>query len=512
MKQQRTILIVDRSPVNRQTYQQYLSHSMEIDYKVLYAESGSSALKICENFCESSSPHVVLLNPDLFDISGTELLSKLEPYLPIVVIVPSVSIAHQFIQLGAKDYILNDKITPELLDHTLQSSILRYATTEHHLVQQLHQSQIALKQSEDRLRLALEAAQMGAWEWDLVTGALSWSPNYAELVGLDPKDCPTKLEDWEAAIHPRDRNRAQSQLSEALASGSELQNEYRIVKPTGEIRWLSCKGYIERNVQGTPIRMRGVTQDITETKQQEFRRSRLLKQEQAARVEAETANQSKDEFLAVVTHELKTPLNAILGWSKLLRTRNLDPESVDRALETIERNAESQSQLIEDLLDVSRIIRGRLTLKLMSVNLYAVISAAIEGVKPSAESKQLQLDFNAMDLDAAISGDPKRLQQIFLNLLTNAIKFTPEGGKVTVQLTSNDSTAQIKVTDTGIGIREDFLPQVFDRFRQVHSTEEGLGLGLAIVRQLVELHKGSIEVESAGENQGTTFTVSFPLV
>ncbi|MGG6265904.1 ATP-binding protein [Leptolyngbya sp. AN03gr2] len=509
MKQQRTILIVDRSPVDRQTYQQCLSQSNEIQYEVLHAESGESALRICEN----SSPQAVLLSPDLPDILGTELLSKLEPFLPIVVIVPSLSIADQFIQLGAKDYILKDQITPEILDHTLQSSILRHATPDYHLAQQLHQSQIALKQSEDRLRLALEAAHMGAWEWDLVTGALSWSPNYAELVGLDPNNCPTTLEGWESTIHPFDRDRAQTRLNEALQSGSELTNEYRIVKPSGEIRWLSCKGNIERNPQGTPIRMRGVTQDITETKQQEFRRSKLLKQEQAARVEAETANHNKDEFLAVVTHELRTPLNAILGWAKLLRTRNLDSESVDRALETIERNAESQSQLIEDLLDVSRIIRGRLALKLMSVNLYAVISAAIEGVKLSAESKQLQLDFNAMDLDATISADPKRLQQIFLNLLTNAIKFTPAGGKITVQLTSNDSTAQIKVSDTGIGIRPDFLPHVFDRFRQVHSApEEGLGLGLAIVRQLVELHKGSIGVESAGENQGTTFTVSFPLI
>lgn len=509
MKQQRTILIVDRSPVDRQTYQQYLSRSDEIDYEVRHAESGNSALRICQE----SSLHAVLLNPDLLDIGGIELLSKIEPFLPIVVIVPSIAIAHRFVASGAKDYLLKDKITPELLEHTLQSAILRHATTDSHLLQRLHQSQSALRQSEERLRLALEAAQMGAWEWNLVTGALSWSPNYAELVGLDPKDCPTTLESWEATIHPIDRDRAQARLTEALEFGSELTNEYRIVKPNGEIRWLNCKGQIERNEQGAPIRMLGVTQDVTEIKQQEFRRSKLLKQEQAARVEAETANQNKDEFLAVVTHELKTPLNAILGWAKLLRTRNLDSESVDRALETIERNAESQSQLIEDLLDVSRIIRGRLTLKLMSVNLYAVLSAAIEGVKLSAESKQLQLDFNAMDLDAAISGDPKRLQQIFLNLLTNAIKFTPAGGKITVQLTSDEAIAQIKVTDTGIGIRADLLPQIFDRFRQVHSSpDEGLGLGLAIVRQLVELHKGTIAVESAGENQGTTFTVCFPFV
>lgn len=510
MKQQRTILIVDRSPVDRQIYQQYLSQTGDIDYQFLNVDSGLSALQICQD----SSLHAVLLSSELLDVSALELLTKIEPFLPIVAIVPSIAIAHQFLQLGAKDYILKHQITPEVLQHTLQSAILRQQFTNPDLTQQLHRSQIALKQSEERLRLALEAAQMGAWEWDLVSGALSWSPNYAELVGLDPHSSPTTIEGWEAIIHPHDRPQAQAQLNLALKSGTDLYNEYRIIKPSGEIRWLNCKGQIERNDQGTPIRMLGVTQDVTEVKRQELHRSRLLKQEKAARVEAETANQSKDEFLAMVTHELRTPLNAILGWAKLLRTRNLDSNSIDRALETIERNAESQSQLIEDLLDVSRIIRGRLTLKLMSVNLYAVISAAIEGVKLSAESKQLQIDFNAMDLDATISGDPKRLQQIFLNLLTNAIKFTPQGGKIVVQLTSNDTTAQVRVIDTGIGIQSEFLPHVFDRFRQDQSndaSEQGLGLGLAIVRQLVELHQGSISVESAGEDQGTTFTMGFPL-
>lgn len=510
MKQPRTILIVDRSPVGRQIYQQYLSQVGEICQQFLHADSGEAALQIYRD----SNIHAVLLDSDLSDIPAIELLTKIEPFLPIVVIVPSFAIAQQFLRSGATDYILKHQITPEVLQHAVQSAVLRHQLLDRDVIQQLHQSQIALRQSEERLRLALEAARIGAWEWNLVTGALSWSPNYVELVGLDPDHCPTTLEDWEAMVHPSDRASAQSRLAQALESGTELYNEYRIVKPTGEIRWLTCKGQIERNAQGTPIRMLGVTQDVTETKRQEIDRSRLLKQETAARVEAETANQNKDEFLAVVTHELRTPLNAILGWAKLLRTRNLDSESVDRALETIERNAESQSQLIEDLLDVSRIIRGRLTLKFMSVKLYAVLSAALEGVKPSAETKQLQLDFNALDLDAMISGDPKRLQQIFLNLLTNAIKFTPSGGKITVQLTRNDTTAQVRVIDTGIGIQSDFLPHVFDRFQQDQSnsaSDEGLGLGLAIVRQLVELHHGSISVESAGEHQGTTFTVYLPL-
>ena len=517
MKQHYTILLVERSPADRQSYQQHLSQLGEIDYQVLTADSGFSALEICRN----SRIDAVLLSVDLSDIGGVEFLTKLEqiePSLPIVVVVPSTAIARQLLQCGAKDYILEDRITPEVLQHTLQSAILRQQVVQEEyeqLRQQLQQNRATLKQTEGRLRTALEAAHMGAWEWDLVTNELSWSPNYAELVGFDSSNCPKTLQGWAATIHPNDRSKAHETLSHTLQSGSELTNEYRIIKPTGEIRWLKCKGRIEWNDQGEPVRMVGVTQDVTASKHQELQRTQLLETEKAARVEAETANQNKDEFLAIVSHELRTPMNAILGWAKLLRTRNLDSGSVDQALATIERNAESQSQLIEDLLDISRIIRGQLNLKLMSVNLYAVVSAAIEGVKLSASAKQLQIEFSSVDLDAIISGDPKRLQQILLNLLTNAIKFTPQGGKIIVQLISNNTTAEIQVIDTGIGIQSDFLPHVFDRFRQDQSnsaSEEGLGLGLAIVRQLVELHHGSITVDSAGENQGATFTIRFPLV
>lgn len=510
MEQHCTVLIVDRSPDDRQSYQQCLSQDDEINYQILLADSGDSALEILQK----TFAHAILINLELIDLTWFEHYEALPP---IVVIVSSTAIADQFLQAGAEEYVLKQNLTPEVLRHTLQSAILRQQAAskyEQHLRQKLHQSQIALKQSEDRLCLALESAHMGAWEWDLVRDTLWWSPNYAKLIGLNSDHCPMTLQDWEAMVYPDDRAAAQARLTDALQSGAELQNEYRIIKPSGEIRWLNCKGQIHRNERGEPVRMLGITQDITEIKHQELQHSELLTLETAARVKAETANQNKDEFLAIVSHELKTPLTAILGWAKILRTRNLDPDGVDRALETIERNAESQAQLIEDLLDVSRMVRGRLALKLTMVNLYGVISRAIEGVRLTAEAKQLQIDFNAMDLDATIFGDPKRLQQIVLNLLTNAIKFTPEGGKITVQLSSNRSKAQIKVIDTGIGIYPEFLPYVFDLFRQDSSnaaSAKGLGLGLAIVRQLVELHHGSVTVESAGEGQGTTFTVCFPL-
>ncbi len=231
--------------------------------------------------------------------------------------------------------------------------------------------------------------------------------------------------------------------------------------------------------------------------------------------QAQEVNRIKDEFLAVLSHELRSPLNPILGWTKLLRTRKLDQATTDRALEVIERNAQLQTQLIGDLLDVSRILRGKLSLDIASISLVPVIEAAIETVQLAAEAKSIQIQTQLDPQVGFISGDAGRLQQVFWNLLSNAVKFTPEGGQVEVHLTQHYSTVQIQVRDTGKGIRPDFLPYVFDHFRQADSTTTrtfgGLGLGLAIVRNLVELHGGIVQVESAGEDQGATFTVRLPI-
>ncbi|HEY9878655.1 MAG TPA: ATP-binding protein, partial [Leptolyngbyaceae cyanobacterium] len=229
----------------------------------------------------------------------------------------------------------------------------------------------------------------------------------------------------------------------------------------------------------------------------------------------EAANRVKDEFLAVLSHELRSPLNPILGWSRLLQSGKLDPAKTTEALKTIERNARLQAELIEDLLDVSRILRGKLSLNISRVNLNAIIQSAIETVQLSAEAKSIQIETQlALDVGQVL-GDSSRLQQVIWNLLSNAIKFTPGGGKVSVQLGCFGSQAQIVVSDTGKGISADFLPHVFEYFRQADSTTTrkfgGLGLGLAIVHHLVELHGGTIQVESPGEGQGATFTVQLPL-
>jgi signal transduction histidine kinase/ActR/RegA family two-component response regulator len=244
-------------------------------------------------------------------------------------------------------------------------------------------------------------------------------------------------------------------------------------------------------------------------------RRQLLESEQFARGEAERANSMKDEFLATVSHELRTPLNAILGWAHLLRTGSMTEAQVHQGIEVIERNARAQTQLIEDLLDMSRIISGKMRLDIQTVDPVAFVEAAIQTVRPAAEAKGIRLS-TLLDPGAGpINGDPNRLQQVVWNLLSNAIKFTAREGRVQVVLERVNSHIEIAVADTGVGIKPEFLPHVFDRFRQEKASRTrsatGLGLGLSIVKHLVELHGGSVHAISAGEGQGATFTVCLPL-
>jgi signal transduction histidine kinase/DNA-binding response OmpR family regulator len=250
-------------------------------------------------------------------------------------------------------------------------------------------------------------------------------------------------------------------------------------------------------------------------KQAEEERAQLLVREQAARAEAELANRTKDEFLATLSHELRTPLSAILGWSHILKNNKLGKADLARAHETIERNARVQSQLIDDLLDVSRIISGKIAIEPRAVALATVIEAAIDSIRPAFEAKEVQFVMDLESRDCLVFGDANRLQQIFWNLFSNAVKFTPQSGRVKVQVREQDFGVKVSVIDSGVGITPEFLPYIFDRFSQADGSTTrahgGLGLGLAIVRHLVELHHGRVEVESDGEDRGATFTVRLPI-
>jgi signal transduction histidine kinase/CheY-like chemotaxis protein len=290
--------------------------------------------------------------------------------------------------------------------------------------------------------------------------------------------------------------------------------EYADMQQSVRISPLSRNG----QVTGTLTIIDDVTERVLRESQLQLQleaRSKLLASEKAARREAEEANRLKDEFLATVSHELRTPLTAIVGWTTLLRTGELDNEKTTRAIETIYRNAHSQVQLISDLLDISRVISNKLSLTISTVNVPLAIEAAVDGVRLEAESKRIQLQTRYEPGFSLITGDAERLQQIIWNLLSNAIKFTPVGGTVQVELKRHDSHAEITVSDSGIGIEPEFLPFVFDRFRQANSAttrhHRGLGLGLSIVRELTELHHGTVSASSEGKGKGATFKVRLPM-
>jgi PAS domain S-box-containing protein len=379
------------------------------------------------------------------------------------------------------------------------------------------QAEAALRQSEDRLRLTMESAELGTWDFNPITNVLKWDDQCKAMFGLPP----TAEITWDvflAGLHPEDRERTRQVVLQSFdpKGGGDYDIEYRTVGlEDGIERWVAAKGKAFFNSDGGVIRFIGTVLNITEKKQAEVEREQLLQREQAARAEAERANRIKDEFLAVLSHELRSPLNPILGWTKLLQVRKFDAAKTAEALATIERNAKLQTQLIDDLLDVAKILRGKLSLNMTPVNLSSIIEAATETVKATAVAKSVSLHPVLPNL-GQVSGDAARLQQIVWNLLSNAIKFTPQGGQVDIYLERDGDQAKITVEDTGKGINPEFLPYIFETFRQEDASITrkygGLGLGLAIVRQLVEAHGGTITADSPGEGFGATFTVRLPLL
>jgi PAS domain S-box-containing protein len=308
-------------------------------------------------------------------------------------------------------------------------------------------------------------------------------------------------------------NPALRAIQEGLIVG--LANHTVLIAKDGTEMPIDDSGAPIKGAEGKVIGAVLIFRDITERRLAEEERSALLASERTAREKAEAASRSKDEFVAMISHEIRSPLNSILGWAQLLRRGKFDQAETERATEIIVRNARAQSQLIEDLLDISRVITGKLTLNVRSVELAQIIEAAMDSIRPAAEAKSIQLQARIDSRDSLVSGDPNRLQQIVWNLLSNAVKFTPRHGRVEVSLRRVDSNFQITVSDSGVGISPEFLPFVFDRFSQADTTSErkygGLGLGLAIVRHLVELHGGTAQADSPGEGQGATFTVTLPV-
>lgn len=373
-----------------------------------------------------------------------------------------------------------------------------------------------LRGEESRIRLAaIVASSNDAIIGKTLEGIITnWNDGARRIFGYSEEEVlgqPINI------LIPSDRPDEEPAIIERLKRGERVDHYETVrVRKDGQRINISLTISPIRNALGQIIGASKIARDISEHKRLQEEREQLLQQEQSAREQAEMANRVKDEFVATVSHELRTPLNAILGWSSMLLGDKLKGADARRGLETIERNARLQAQLIEDILDVSRSISGKLRLDIKPVELISVIRAAVDAVRPAAEGKDIQLQLLLDPAADHVQADATRMQQIIWNLLANAIKFTPKGGFVQVKLDRDGSTAQVTVTDTGEGISPDFLPYIFNRFQQGDGTTTrrhgGLGLGLAIARHLVEMHGGTIEAASEGLDKGAKFTVAFPLL
>lgn len=375
-----------------------------------------------------------------------------------------------------------------------------------------------IKMANYRFRLAEEAVNGFVYDWNLLTDKVERSESFSRLLGYAPGEIAPTWDAWLDLLHSEDRKLTRDEVVEFLDRHPEetFRLEFRAHHQGGHYCWLEERGLILRDERGRANRIIGQMVDINARKELEQERERLLAEELHLRQVAEAANRSKDEFLAVVSHELRSPLNAILGYNRLLRKMPLDAEQVGKACDVIERSARLQLQLIEDLLDTARIISGKLRLDVRPIDLVPVLNEAVETMRPAIEAKGIELlvQFNLQP--EIITADAARLLQVIVNLLSNAIKFTPEGGLIELRMESDAKQARIIVRDTGQGIAREFLPFVFDRFRQSDSSSTrrygGLGLGLALVKHLTELHGGKVEAASAGVGQGSTFTVTLPLM
>ncbi len=372
------------------------------------------------------------------------------------------------------------------------------------------------QEAHQRLTFHVENSPLAVIEWDSDFRVSRWSESAERLFGWKAKEVIGKhVGDWHF-VFDEDAD-AVKQVTNRQRHGTEFSGVLRNRNYTKLGTVLYCEWYnsVLRNESGELVSVLSLVLNVTARILAEEERAAALLRERDARRQSEEADRLKDEFLATLSHELRTPLTSILGWATLLRNGEVDDANVGRAIETIERNARSQARLIDDLLDVSRIITGNLRLDLHPINLAPIVEAANDALRPTAEAKNIQLRIKAQPEGCLVKGDPNRLRQVIWNLILNAIKFTPRGGSVTATVACMDPVVRLTVSDTGEGITAEFLPFVFDRFRQAEGSisrrQGGLGLGLAVVRHLVELHAGNVTAASAGPGTGATFTVDLPL-
>lgn len=375
------------------------------------------------------------------------------------------------------------------------------------------QARFLAEQAEARFRTLTETIPSIVWTSEPDGSTSYHNVQWQQYTGLPPEE--SLGWGWKSVIHPDDLEETLARWTESLSTGVTFEAEFRLRRHDNIFRWFLARGVPITDEAGVIQMWIGTCTDIHEQKRAQEIRARLLDLERQARDEAEAANRSKDEFVALVSHELRSPLNAMLGWARILNATQVDPAMVTKAVRIIEQSANTQLRLVEDLLDTARIISGKLKLELDQMSLCDVTTAALETLRPSAEAKEIEVSFTA-DADLGnFYGDPDRIQQVVWNLMSNAIKFTPSGGRIEVAIQKCGKGVRLMVKDTGRGIATEILPFIFDRFNQGNAPgsrrKTGLGLGLSLARYIVELHGGTIQAESEGDGQGATFIVDFPL-
>lgn len=500
MSQLRT-LIIDDNPSDRALALRELKKLFpHLQYREILEEKDFTAALEEDDF------NLVITDYQLLWITGLEILSRVKqakPDCPVVMFTGTGSeeIAVSAMKAGLDDYVIK---TPR--------HYVRLAAAVRSVWQRFQQKQ-ALEEFKQSYYRFFERVPLGLYRLDSAGAVLEANSTLMAMLGYSLRQDlqGEKLQDRHLNSKEYLQWLRQLGTKEAVA-----EFEGQVEQVDGELIWVRHQAIAVRDA-GRIVCYEGAVANITASKQAELERTELLDRERQARKEAETANRIKDEFLATLSHELRTPLNAIVGWTQLLLAGRMDESQIRKALGVIDRNARAQNQLVDDLLDVSSIIRGTVNLEFQPVDLMEVVWASLDTVAPAAKAKNLQIITELETSKLEVNGDRERLQQIFWNLAINAVKFTDTGGKITVLSRVNDGKVTIEVRDTGRGIAAEVLPYVFDRFRQAETksstrTKGGLGLGLAIVRHLVELHGGEVMADSKGKGKGAVFTVELPLL
>jgi len=517
------VLLVDDNPENLIALEAILD---DLGQNIVKASSGEEALRCLLN----QDFAVILLDVQMPGMDGFETAtlirqrekSRNTPIIFLTAFSTSDKLMFKGYALGAVDYLLKP-IDPVILTSKVAVFVELFKKTMEVKQQatQLAAMNVELKQSEQRFRCLSACSPVGIFLTDTNGKCTYTNPRFKAI-------CGEKIEgswqpEWANFIHLQDRDRILKEWLNCIQLWRSYSGEFRIEQSDKTIRWVHVRTGPMIADNGQLLGHVGTIEDISDRKQADAVREQFI-QEQAARQQAEAANRMKDEFLAIVSHELRTPLNSILGWSRLLLTKKFDEATTARALETIERNARSQARLVDDILDVSQIIQGKIKLSVKPVDFLRLIETVVQMMLPQAKAKSIEIKTYFDFQIKKICGDPERLRQMMINLLDNAIKFTPKSEEVEVRLSllgneqeaDNNQYIQLQVIDRGIGISPEFLPHVFDSFRQADSTISrpygGLGLGLAIARHLVELHGGTISADSEGKGKGSTFTVKLPLI